>query len=103
MTEPGPYFANWGPKDGAILRDPAGAEAAVGDRGMSEPRWEECYDRLHGAGWSIGDAAFVGPAGRVWVVSGHNGENLIRAEGATAAEAWGRAAEQARAVGMLAW
>ena len=44
---------------------------------------------------------FTGPAGLVWVVSGSNGENRIRAEGATAAEAWQRAEEQARALGML--
>jgi hypothetical protein len=68
---------------------------------MSELSWEESYDRLHRAGWSIGDAAFAGPAGRVWVVSGRNGENLIRAEGPTEAIAWARAVEQAQAVGML--
>jgi hypothetical protein len=31
----------------------------------------------------------------VWIVSGHNDENLIRAEGATQDEAWAGAAEQA--------
>jgi hypothetical protein len=57
---------------------------------------------LNRAVWSIGDAAFVGELGeRVWIVSGHNGENLIRAEGATQGEAWRRAVEQARGVGML--
>jgi hypothetical protein len=35
-------------------------------------------------------------------VSGANGENLLRAEAAGQAEAWWRACEQARAVGMLA-
>jgi hypothetical protein len=48
----------------------------------------ECLDRLHCAGWTIGDTAFRSPDGRlVWLVSGRNGENQIRAEGATAAEA----------------
>jgi hypothetical protein len=37
----------------------------------------------------------------VWVVSGHNGENLIRAEGPSGAAAWRAALEQARAVGMV--
>ncbi|SIN69983.1 hypothetical protein SAMN05444166_0224 [Singulisphaera sp. GP187] len=62
----------------------------------------EAIIALKRAGWSIGDAAFVGESGeRVWVVSGYNGENLIRADGATQAEAWHRAIEQARVLGML--
>jgi hypothetical protein len=57
---------------------------------------------LHRAGWSVGDAAFVTDAGGlVWVVSGHNGENPIRAEGLTPAVAWRAACDQARALGML--
>ena len=44
--------------------------------------------RLHHAGWTIGDTAFHTVDGRVvWVVSGVNGENQVRAEGATSAEA----------------
>ena len=35
------------------------------------------------------------------MVTGTNGENMIRAEGATCAEAWRRALDQATAVGML--
>jgi hypothetical protein len=63
---------------------------------------ERCYLALHAAGWSIGDAAFVGSDGsRHWLVSGSNGENLIRAEGVTRDEAWRKALEQARAVGMI--
>ena len=62
----------------------------------------EFITALKRAGWSVGDAAFVGTSGElVWVVTGHNGENLIRAEGATQGEAWRRAVEQAREVGML--
>jgi hypothetical protein len=38
--------------------------------------------------------------GLVCVVSGHNGENLIRAEGLTSAAAWQAALDEARAVGM---
>jgi hypothetical protein len=58
--------------------------------------------QLHRAGWSVGDVEAGDGAGRVlWNVSGHNGENLIRAEGTTRAEAWVRAVEQARSLGML--
>jgi hypothetical protein len=63
---------------------------------------DEIVDALHRAGWSIGLTAFHSTAGGfVWVVSGHNGENLIRAEGATKAAAWWSALDQARAVGMV--
>jgi hypothetical protein len=41
-----------------------------------------------------------GPA--IWQVSGSNGDNLLRSEGATLEEALWRVCEQARAVGMLA-
>ena len=61
------------------------------------PSVDESFDRLHRAGWSVGEAATA--AG--WLVSGTNGENVIRAGGDTQAEAWWRACEQARAVGML--
>ncbi len=64
--------------------------------------WEESYASLHRAGWSVGDTAFVGPDGfRAWLVSGHNGENLIRAEGPTRDAAWAEACSQAASVGML--
>ncbi len=60
-------------------------------------------DRLHAGGWSVGDTAFfdVEDCGPVWVVTGSNGETIIRAEGATRPEAWRRALDQAAAVGML--
>jgi len=62
----------------------------------------DAIDQLHASGWSVGDTAFVGEGGSlVWVVTGHNGENVIRAEGATYREAWAAAVEQARAIGML--
>ncbi|HMB08745.1 MAG TPA: hypothetical protein VKP69_34080, partial [Isosphaeraceae bacterium] len=49
-------------------------------------------DRLHAGGWSVGDPAFyVAGGGLVHVVIGSNGENQIRAEGATCREAWRRA------------
>jgi hypothetical protein len=65
------------------------------------PTTDESFARLHRAGWSIGDAAFAGPAGTVWLVTGTNGENLIRAEGLSRDEAWWAAVEQAVAVGMI--
>jgi hypothetical protein len=69
---------------------------------MTEEDVAEVIIALKRAGWSVGDAAFVGELDElVWVVTGHNGENLIRAEGATQGEAWRRAVEQARGVGML--
>jgi hypothetical protein len=55
-------------------------------------------DRLHRAGWTVGEVR----CGCTWLVSGHNGENLIRATGATQALAWQQACDQAELVGMLA-
>jgi hypothetical protein len=64
----------------------------------------DIIDALHQSGCTIGGAAFVGrPAERVWVVTGANGENRMRAERLTELEAWQEALEQARAVGMLTW
>jgi hypothetical protein len=56
--------------------------------------------RLKRAGWSVGDAAFAGVKGATWLVSGSNGENLIRAWGPTQGEAWAEAVRQAREIGM---
>lgn len=57
---------------------------------------------LHRSGWSVGDMATRGGDGRPgWLVPGFNGENLIRAEGATSVAAWGGAVDRARSLGML--
>ena len=64
----------------------------------SYPTVDESFGRLHRAGWSAGHARF----GRTWAVYGTNGENVIDAAGATLEEAYWRACEQAREVGMLA-
>jgi hypothetical protein len=64
----------------------------------THPTVDESRDRLHRAGWSVGEIATAS----TWVITGSNGENLLEARGATQAEAWWRACEQARAVGMLA-
>jgi hypothetical protein len=63
---------------------------------------EESLIRLHRSGWSAGDAAFAGKDGRLafWV-TGTNGENAIHARAESLDEAWWRAVEQARSVGML--
>jgi hypothetical protein len=57
---------------------------------------DESRERLHRAGWSIGETATA----TSWIVTGVNGENGIQAQGASQAEAWHRAVEQAAAVGM---
>ncbi len=62
---------------------------------------EESFARLHRAGWSVGDVRLLGTGGPRWLVTGHNGENALSARGATQAEAWHRACEQAEAMGML--
>jgi hypothetical protein len=67
------------------------------------PSAEESLDRLHRSGWSCGEAEFTGSSGRtVRQVDGSNGENRLKVEGSTPAEAWHRAVEAAAAVGMLA-
>ena len=52
---------------------------------------DRAADALHAAGWSIGDVG--GPGG--WIVHGSRGDERIEAVGATQAEAWQAAAEQA--------
>ena len=58
----------------------------------------EAMERLYRAGWTVGDIAITG----CWMVLGTNGENQIRAIGATRAGAWRLACEQAASVWMLA-
>ena len=66
------------------------------------PSVAESRDRLHRAGWSVGEMAFGPGQALVWVVGGTNGENRIEGRGRSQAEAWYRATQQAAAVGMLA-
>lgn len=54
----------------------------------------ECYQRLHDAGWSIGDVR----QGDVWIVSGTNGLRELRATGVTQTEAWRKALSDAEGV-----
>jgi hypothetical protein len=62
------------------------------------PGVDESRDRLHRAGWSVGEIV----VGNRWMVSGNCGERVILAEGVGQAEAWWRACEQAMAMGLLA-
>jgi hypothetical protein len=65
------------------------------------PTPDECFARLHRAGWSVGDVRLLTAEGPAWWVSGTNGENALNARGRTQAEAWHNACLQARALGML--
>ena len=49
----------------------------------------------------MGDVQILTPDGPVWLVTGANGENVLEARGATQAEAWHRACQQAESLGML--
>jgi hypothetical protein len=66
------------------------------------PSVDESFGRLQRAGWTAGDLAVHTAGGPRWLVTGTSGENRVEARGATQAEAWHRACEQAAAVGMLA-
>jgi hypothetical protein len=65
---------------------------------MTYPGVDESFERLRRAGWSVGGCGTAA----LWVVSGSNGENAIRAPGRAQAAAWWRACGQTRAMGMLA-
>ena len=68
----------------------------------TNPTVDESRRRLHRAGWTVGECAVLGAGGReVWRVSRRNGENFIEAAGATQAEAWHRACQQAESPGLL--
>jgi hypothetical protein len=89
-----------------VLAGPGNSHARNAGASMADGHDDEAItnalDQLHRAGWSIGSTAFGSTAGGlVWVVSGVNGENGIRAEGATEGEAWRGPLEQARTLGML--
>jgi hypothetical protein len=62
------------------------------------PSVDESRDRLHRAGWSLGETCF----GATWRIDGRNGENQLLVRGTSQAEAWHRATLQAREMGMLA-
>jgi hypothetical protein len=62
------------------------------------PSVDDSRDRLHRAGWSVGEIATA----THWQVDARNGENLVLAVATSQAQAWWTACEQARAVVMLA-
>lgn len=63
--------------------------------------WQAATQLLD-AGWCVSEFVTVGRNGsRCWVVSGSNGNHLIRADGATKEKAWLCAVEQARSLGMV--
>ena len=50
---------------------------------------DHCLKLLHTAGWCVGDTTFVTEASTlVWLVSGRNGENAVRANGEIQTAAW---------------
>ena len=59
-----------------------------------------CSTSFHAGGWNVSVTAFfdVEDGGQVWVVTGTNGENRLRAKGATCAEAWRWVLDQAAVV-----
>ena len=56
---------------------------------------------LQRAGWTVGDTAACGAGGLIWIETGTDGETLIEARDKSENEAWWRASEQARTLGML--
>jgi hypothetical protein len=66
------------------------------------PDAEESLTRLNRAGWSVSCTAFTNERGKVWIVSGYNGENQVLTASPDRDEAWWQACLQARSVGMLA-
>jgi hypothetical protein len=63
--------------------EPGGADGLHARRSGNDIA--DALDQLHAGGWNIGDTTFfdVEDGGQVWMVTGTNGENRIRAEGAT--------------------
>ena len=68
------------------------SHAKKNDRPIAGVIWE-----LESEGWSLAEHLIIRSDGQLtWIVSGFNGPNAIRSQGANMAEAWARAAEQAR-------
>jgi hypothetical protein len=65
------------------------------------PAPDESFARLRRSGWSVGEAPFCGNGRLVWQVDGVNGENQVRDQGDSQAEAWHRACQQAEVLGIL--
>jgi hypothetical protein len=78
-------------------------EDPVNEKNHSLPGVDRARDLLSRSGWTVSDARSGVIEGNSWLVSAYLGENVIYATGGSQAEAWGRACERARAVGMLGW
>ena len=50
---------------------------------LTYPTVDESLDRLHRAGWSVGDTAFGPEDALVWMVTGSNSENVLGNIGVT--------------------
>jgi hypothetical protein len=59
---------------------------------------DECFARLHAAGWSVGDSCFMTDARVVWQVDGTKGENRLLARAPMQSGASRAACEQAAAI-----
>jgi hypothetical protein len=87
---------------GGLVRKPGAlwtTSSATASTGILFPR--PPVDILDVARRSGGEARWLTRAGPVWRVTGANVENGIDETGATQAEAWHPAADQARSLGML--
>jgi hypothetical protein len=62
-------------RDGIIVSTGRRRSKTIPGMASSFPRPDESFDRLHRAGWSIGETATAGG----WLVTGTNGENAIEA------------------------
>jgi hypothetical protein len=78
-------------------------DAILGEADARWPGFHESWAVLREFGWSVREEEVTGPPqAPVWRVTGSRGEgSVIDATGATQAEAWHRAVEQARSLGML--
>jgi hypothetical protein len=52
--------------------------------------------KLHDAGWSVGEIAVRTPAGAVWMVYCHRGDQRIVAKASNQEDAWREAAEMVK-------
>jgi tetratricopeptide (TPR) repeat protein len=73
-----------------------GSEQYAMEAANPYPTLDESLSRLRRAGWSVGDTGTASG----WQINGTNGENGILGRGASQAEPWHRAVDQAEAVGM---
>jgi hypothetical protein len=78
-------------------------DAILGEAEAAWPPFYLSWSLLRDAAWNVGEWEVTGPPhAPVWRVSGsHNAGAVLDATGETQAEAWHRAAEQARSLGML--